>query len=256
MRISVVGCGMVGQSFALWLDENTSHTVLKRDPKYELNDSFEGVEAVFICIPVPTREDNTQDQTVLEKVVSEIKTECPFASIYIRSTVLPGTSDRLGVNHVPEFLSERTCIEDMKRLDIVGGVSRTDAVAIERLMAVFPGKKIHWMEPKEAELAKYTHNVFAAVKVNYFNLIYELCHKLDANYARVLDGARVTGFIEPTHTMVPGPDGKRGFGGGCLPKDLDAFKRFLGEQRIDRLSIVAAACENYQIRAGDEWVTS
>ena len=79
------------------------------------------------------------------------------------------------------------------------------------------------MRSEEACLAKYAHNVFGCLKVTYFNCIHSLCkqHKLD--YNNVLSGILVSGYINDTHTKVPGPDGKFGYGGKCFPKDIHAM---------------------------------
>ena len=81
------------------------------------------------------------------------------------------------------------------------------------------------MISEEACLAKYAHNVFGCLKVTYFNCIHDLCkqHKLD--YNNVLSGILVSGYINDTHTKVPGPDGKFGYGGKCFPKDVNAFAK-------------------------------
>ena len=34
-------------------------------------------------------------------------------------------------------------------------------------------------------------------------------------------------FINDTHTYVPGPDGKFGYGGKCFPKDVNAFAKMI-----------------------------
>ena len=36
-------------------------------------------------------------------------------------------------------------------------------------------------------------------------------------------GVLLSGYINDTHTYVPGPDGKYGYGGKCFPKDVNAF---------------------------------
>ena len=33
----------------------------------------------------------------------------------------------------------------------------------------------------------------------------------------------MSGYINDTHTQVPGPDGKFGYGGKCFPKDVNAL---------------------------------
>ena len=38
-------------------------------------------------------------------------------------------------------------------------------------------------------------------------------------------GTLLSGYINDTHTHVPGPDGKLGYGGKCFPKDVNAFAK-------------------------------
>jgi len=78
------------------------------------------------------------------------------------------------------------------------------------------------MTSEEAELAKYAHNVFGALKVTYFNCLYDLCQQLGFSYQNVLDGVLASEYINETHTAVPGPDGMFGYGGKCFPKDVKA----------------------------------
>ena len=79
------------------------------------------------------------------------------------------------------------------------------------------------MSSLEAEITKYAHNVFGALKVTYFNAIYDYCQKLGANFNKVHTGCLLSGYINEQHSQVPGPDGKFGYGGKCFPKDVNAF---------------------------------
>ena len=36
-------------------------------------------------------------------------------------------------------------------------------------------------------------------------------------------------------TQVPGPDGKRGFGGKCLPKDIRAFSTVANSDLLEKI---------------------
>ena len=121
------------------------------------------------------------------------------------------------VHYMPEFLTERTHIEDFKKQTMVFTGSH------ELLTKIFVGKKFTVMTPLEAELTKYMHNVFGAYKVTYFNACREYCKQMGADWRTVHTGMLLSGYINDTHTYVPGPDGKFGYGGKCFPKDVNAF---------------------------------
>ena len=120
---------------------------------------------------------------------------------------------------MPEFLTERTYIEDFKKQPMVF------TGEIELLCSIFKGKTFTTMTPLEAEITKYAHNVFGAYKVTYFNAVYDYCRRNGADWARVHAGMLLSGYIDATHTFVPVPDGKFGDGGKCFPKDVNAFAK-------------------------------
>lgn len=96
---------------------------------------------------------------------------------------------------------------------------------IELLKKLFPGKKHIDMSSEEAEMVKYAHNVFGALKVTYFNCIYDLCQRRALDYEKVREGVLGSTYINAPHTQVPGPDGRYGIGGKCFPKDVRAFEK-------------------------------
>ena len=118
---------------------------------------------------------------------------------------------------MPEFLTERTHIEDFKHQPMVF------TGEVELLSRIFKGKKFVRMTPLEAEITKYAHNVFGAYKVTYFNAVYDYCRRMGADWTSVHAGMLLSGYINETHTFVPGPDGRFGYGGKCFPKDVNAF---------------------------------
>lgn len=228
MRVGIIGCGVVGGTLAKWFNKKTAHDIRRVDPALGFNDPLDGCEAIFVSVPVPAAA-RGQDTANLESAVALAKSYTE--NVFIRSTVLPGTNDRLGTIAMPEFLTERRALEDFEELPILLGPLKTD-LAIEK---IFPNKKIYFMPNVDAELSKFTHNCFGAFKVTYFNIIEELSRKLGADYQNVLIGSGLTGFIERTHTMVPGPDGLRGYGGKCFPENVDAMRRFLQDGRLSML---------------------
>lgn len=219
MKLGLIGLGTVGGTLDCWLKENTKHTLLRWDPDKGHSDSLEGSEVIFISVPAA-------NISVLEEAVKIAKKFTD--TIFIRSTVLPGTNDRLGTISMPEFLTERRAYEDFCELPIVVGQHNPTV-----LHKIFPGREFHCLTNKEAELAKFAHNCFGATKVTYFNIIHNLCEKLGANYYEVRDAALLTGYINEEHTRVPGPDGKFGYGGKCFPENINAMKNYLHEHRFD-----------------------
>ena len=163
-------------------------------------------DIAFLQIHVPTEDDGTQNLSLMTELIKQL----PNIPVFVRTTILPGTSDRLSketghqVCYMPEFLTERTHIVAM-------------------LKEIFRGKKYAVMSPLEAELTKYFHNVFGAYKVTYFNAAKEYCDKMGVDWNHVHTGILLSGYINDTHTFVPGPDGKFGYGGKCFPKDVNAF---------------------------------
>ena len=61
------------------------------------------------------------------------------------------------------------------------------------------------------------------VKVAFFNNIYDLCQVNGADYDVVRQILTHDTRIGTSHTLVPGVDGERGFGGHCFPKDTNAL---------------------------------
>lgn len=231
--IGIVGCGFIGSALKRWIEEhNPSVKMLISDPLKGYNDDVSKADVIFISIHIPTEKDGTQDLTVLKEIIKNLPKEKP---IFIRTTILPGTSGKLTqetgrrVYFMPEFLTERTAYEDFCSQAMVFTAES------ELLSEIFKGKRYTEMTSLEAEITKYAHNVFGALKVTYFNGIYDLCKKMEANYKKVQEGILLSGYINAPHTMVPGPDGKFGYGGKCFPKDVNAMTKMVEDMPIYNL---------------------
>ena len=68
-------------------------------------------------------------------------------------------------------------------------------------------------------------DISGAYKVTCFNAVYDYCRRMGADWALVHAGMFLSGCLSDTHTFVPGPDGKFGYGGKCFPKDVNAFAK-------------------------------
>lgn len=219
MRIGLIGIGVVGGVLKRWFEENTDHELRLYDPGKGFAQDLSGSEAIFIAVPVPAKSKG-QDLEALKQSVFIAK--CHTQNVFIRSTVLPGTNDDLGTISMPEFLTERRAYQDFCDLPIVVGRDGQDII-----QKIFRSKVKVYVSNIEAELTKYAHNCFGALKVTYFNIIEELCRKLGVEYYEVIKASMLTGFINEHHTFVPGPDGKRGYGGKCFPENISSMKNFL-----------------------------
>jgi len=222
IKIGIIGYGVIGSTFAEWVKWHTHCKLVISDPPKGINDDLTGCNIFFIGIHVPTEVDGTQDLTLMKDIIKGL----PEGPVVIRTTILPGTADKLTkelgreVLFMPEFLTERTAYKDFCEQDVIITGAR------DILDEIFACKNKHYMSNVEAEITKYAHNVFGALKVTYFNGIYKLCQKLGCDYEKVREGTLLSGYINSNHTKVPGPDGKFGYGGKCFPKDVDAFSLF------------------------------
>lgn len=233
INIGIVGCGVIGGALKLWLETNNkSCNLYIFDPQKGYQDDLTLCDCIFVSIHILTNEQsNGQDLNELKDVIKKL----PDKPIFIRTTLLPGTCDNLAkefnkeIYFLPEFLTERTAAEDFNTQKMVF------CGRIELLKKIFPNKPYIEMSNMEAELAKYAHNVFGALKVTYFNGIYEMCQKMSCDYSKVRDGFLLSGYINEPHTSVPGPDNKFGYGGKCFPKDQLAFASFTKNLAVNKL---------------------
>lgn len=238
MKIGIIGVGVVGGALSDWLENNTAHDVYRWDPYKGYTDDLHKTDAIFICTPVRPGISG-QNQVELESTVKFAKSYCD--KVFIRSTVLPGTNDRLGTIACPEFLTARIANDEMDRLPILVGTCDPQFIA-----SIFINKQITIVKNKEAELAKFAHNCFGAMKVTYFNIIYDLCKKMDIEYKNVLEGVLLSGFINKPHTQVPGPDGKLGYGGACFPENMEAMRNFLiSDESLSEYSSLISLIKSY-----------
>ena len=220
IEVGIVGAGAIGSVLIRWLREHNPACDLKiSDPAKGFFDSMAHVDCVFVSIHIPTESDGTQNLDNLEGVLAAL----PRVPVFIRTTILPGTSERLSrdedreVYFLPEFLTERTAYDDFCRQSMIF-TGRPDL-----LRRIFIGKEYIEMSSREAELTKYAHNVFGALKVTFFNGIERIASELGCDYRKIQEGVLQSGYVNLPHTAVPGPDGQYGYGGKCFPKDINAF---------------------------------
>lgn len=228
MRIGIIGGGVVGRATARtyigW--QGTEVAVWDVVPERRTVPSHHDAcacDVVFVCLP----------ETELDKFFGQSDVSPSRVNYVIRSTCPIGTTRRLAteyglrnVVHSPEFLTERCAqLDAMTPARNIVGIPGPDGggTVLDLYRARFPHVPVRVMTSDESEAVKLFTNGFYAVKVAYWNEVRALADKLGLDWDRVIGGVLSGGTIHPLHTQVPGPDGRRGFGGRCIPKDLETL---------------------------------
>jgi UDPglucose 6-dehydrogenase len=223
--IGVIGYGMVGKAV---VNAFTKAPRLICDPKYNdltiENLIGQNPEVIFVCVPTPTDDTN---YSILCGVLQQIKDANYTGITVVKSTVLPKYIEDFDVVYNPEFLSRATANEDFINPPMVilgGDIDKTHRVAdIYRTYSIVNMDCVKFTDIKTASLAKYTMNSFYATKVTFMNQMYDVAQQMGVEWNNVTDILSLQPWMGTHHFQVPGPDGSRGFGGPCLPKDTEAL---------------------------------
>lgn len=200
----------------------------------KLGDAVSRSNVVFIAVGTPPHADGSADLTYIEGVAREIALNLKnYTVIAEKSTVPVETGEQVertisrfnrkkvpfDVVSNPEFLREGTAIDDFLHPDrIVVGVKSKRA---EKVMSEVYGPlkaRILITDLKSAELIKHASNSFLATKISFMNSVSRVCELVGADATQVAEGMGLDPRIGRAflHAGI-------GFGGFCLPKDLEAF---------------------------------
>lgn len=241
INIGIIGHGFVGKSVDYGFTHNSveKHVV---DPIYgtsvrDLPDCM----FYFVCVPTPMGDDGVINSTILDNVMRYLL-EYRNGIIIVKSTVTPTIIKKYegsGVVYNPEFLTEKSANELFvnPQFHIFGGAPMDTALVKElyETVSLCTPCPVFEMSLEEASFVKYTINTFLALKVTFFNQLYDAVAKTDANFSTIIKAVGSDSRIGHSHTKVPGFDGKKGFGGACFPKDTAAFVNF---QRDNSLTLL------------------
>jgi UDPglucose 6-dehydrogenase len=108
-------------------------------------------------------------------------------------------------------------------------------------------KMVFHCTEEEACLVKYTANSFLALKVTFFNQIFDICEKTGLDFDIIRHIVSQDTRIGAGHTLVPGSDG-RGFGGACFPKDTEAFVHWASSVDVIPTLVESAIQYNNKVR--------
>ena len=240
MKLGIIGVGAVGTANKEGF-EYLGHTIVAHDIKLKtkIHDVLD-TEISFLCVPTPQSTDGSCDTSIIESVINELGQLNYKGIIAIRSTVVPGFTQRmietyknLTICFVPEFLRERCAADDFINNHKLLAIGTHDIWVYRKLVNAHGNLPAHTehLTPNEAEVLKYYNNVYAALRVTFANVMYEICDKLDCDYTTIKNAYIKTG--KATDMYLDVNSGLRGYGGMCLPKDTQAIASLIQELGLD-----------------------
>lgn len=262
-KIGIIGYGFVGESQAFAFTPVSDVKIFDID-KTKATHTLDEVlqqDFIFVCLPTPMKQNGEQDLSYIENFFDGIGLHNTNAIFILKSTVLPKTTKQLNENYpfnivfCPEFLTEKNAKLDMLTQSriILGGQIDLILKVQSLFEARFGNKHYILTDSTSAEIIKYMCNNFLSVKVSFVNEYYDLVQNLGADWYKVIEGFVSDPRIGNSHTQTPGHDGKRGFGGTCFPKDINAIIQFSKGANIEMNTLSAAWKTNLRIRPEQDW---
>jgi len=240
MVIGVIGYGVVGR--AVWKAFVNKTTILINDVEMPEKSSHiktlcEQCSFIFICVPTPmsTKTGNI-DTRIVDKILETISKQPGNPVVILKSTVIPSqlkyyqeTYPDLRLVMSPEYLTDANPEEDFinAELLVLGGKDK-DIDEVEMLFKNYSDCRpcpVGKCDLIGAGVLKYMENCFLAMKVTFMNQFFDVLQQSGSKttWNEIAQIFQLDSRMGHSHYMVPGPDGDRGWGGKCLPKDLNAI---------------------------------
>ena len=233
INVGIIGHGFVGKAVAHGF--NCGNNIAIADPL--LNSTTQNVldsnpDVIFICAPTPMGQSGEIDSTIIDSIINELNFANYKGIVVLKSTVTPDIVKSYAVTNKnfiynPEFLTEAHALIDFENAThhVFGGNIQATKI-LEKYYnensICIDAPKYH-MSAVDASFVKYGINSFLALKVLFFNQYYDAIENFGGSYIDAIVGITGDPRIGSSHTIVPGPDRKRGFGGACFPKDVSAI---------------------------------
>ncbi|TWB87299.1 UDPglucose 6-dehydrogenase/GDP-mannose 6-dehydrogenase [Bradyrhizobium macuxiense] len=218
----------------------------------DVHSSIETAEIALIAVGTPS-ENGAIDLNAVRQCARQIgaylATSPHHLSVVVKSTVIAGTTDTMvrqelehssgkklgafGLGMNPEFLREGEAIEDFMEPDriVLGHEDERTLVRLQELYAPWNCDKVR-VNTRTAEMIKYANNAILATQISIVNEVANLCAAiggvdaldvmrgvhLDKRWSPITSFGRLAPQI--LTYLVPGC----GFGGSCLPKDVQALR--------------------------------
>ncbi|MEV1075787.1 UDP-glucose dehydrogenase family protein [Micromonospora parva] len=223
----------------------------------------------FICVGTPQRSDtNAADLSHLHAAIEGLAPSLADGCLVVgKSTVPVGTAahlaemlrvlapdrEKVTVAWNPEFLREGTAVADTLRPDrLVLGVADTSAEAVLREVyapLIEAGVPVVVADLPTAEVIKTAANSFMATKISFINAIAEFCDASGADVTVVAEALGRDPRIGEQFLKAG-----LGFGGGCISKDIRAFRARAHDLGVGHALAFLAEVDAVNLRCRDRVV--
>ena len=236
MKIVVAGYGPVGVAIKESFRDRKVQVIVDDPYKDYITTpaDMEDLDGVVVCVATPQNPDGSCDTQNVKDVLRKYGRTKFLIKSAVDPVWLSQHHDEFGgsVTVSPEFLGSSNAYR-----------SPTDEF-LNQEFAIFGGPDARWWDelfrpslPKletvkyctrdQAAFGKYLENCFLATRVTFFNEMFDVYDRCGfEGFDQMVDAITIDPRIGRSHSQVPGPDGKRGWGGHCLPKDTAAFEYF------------------------------
>lgn len=234
--LAIIGYGYVGKAMTEFFSKH--YNVMVHDTMYDESHGTQfGVNFVdmetarhcdlaVVCVPTPSAASGRCTTDIVEEVIDQLQNPL----IIIKSTVEPGTTDRLKqktgkrIVFAPEYCGESSYwspyLWDRQVKEtpffIFGGDPKDTSEAVDYYFPVTGPVKIYRQTTaKSAEMAKYMENSFYATKITFAYEMACICKAAELDYNEVRELWLLDPRINPMHTAVFAQNDNP-FGGKCV----------------------------------------
>ena len=247
--------------------ENTLRIGLKK--KLTISNNFsliKNCDIIFVTVGTPQKSNGAIELSMIKKATTTIgqiiKKSKKNPIIFIKSTVVPGTTENVilpilekksgkkankdfGLISNPEFLQESNAIRDTKYPHVIvlgGKQSKYMKKAKMFFSKMHPNVPIVITNFQTAEMIKYANNSFLATKISFINQLSNICQKISGT--NIDDVAKIIGLDPRIGKLFlnAGP----GYGGSCLPKDINALINFADKIGVNPILLNAVKKTNQE----------
>lgn len=220
--IGICGFGFVGSAvYSSLKDKGNAYIYdpLKKNKRKFLLDC----DYVFVCVPTPLK-NGEFDGSYVNETLKYFQDNHYYGIIILKSTCHPRYLEKFPKLHIvsnPEFLKENNAIEDFKnQKTVLLGGDLEYCYKVKNMYEMYFDlnvKKYKMVSFEEALIFKYLRNI----KIAYEVMFWEFVESTAGDYKKYQN---IMNDI-PINVENIRLDGKPGFGGHCLPKDIKSYPK-------------------------------